>query len=143
MIIDDINSQILEDYKSGNEAHRVILQTIKASLQNKQKELGEKYSIDDEHKILKNELKQRKEALDQFKNAGRDDLVEKNQNEIDIIERMVPQDLPGEEIEKIVKEKLSSLEDRSFGSVMKAAMVEINGRADGRVVSEIVKKNLP
>lgn len=142
MIIDSINQQIIEDYKSGNSDHRVLLQTLKASLLNRQKELKDGYSEDEEIKVLKNELKQRQEALEQFKSASRDDLVGKNQAEIDVISGMLPALMSEKDIEKVVEEKISSSSDKSFGNVMKEVMGELKGRADGKIVSELVRKHL-
>lgn len=142
MIIDKINSQIVEDYKSGNSDRRVLLQTLKAALLNRQKELKDGYTEEEEIRVLKNELKQRQEALEQFKSASRDDLVKINQAEIDIISQMLPEQMSEEEIEKIVKEKIASLQDKSFGNAMKETMLELKGRADGKIVAELVKKNL-
>jgi len=142
MTIDKINSQIVEDYKSGNSDRRVLLQTLKAALLNRQKELKDGYTEEEEIRVLKNELKQRQEALEQFKSASRDDLVKINQAEIDIISQMLPEQMSEEEIEKIVKEKIASLQDKSFGNAMKETMLELKGRADGKIVAELVKKNL-
>ncbi len=142
MIIDKINSQIIDDYKSGNSDRRVLLQTLKASLLNRQKELKDGYTKEEEVKVLKNELKQRQEALEQFESAARDDLARKNQAEIDVISQMLPELMSEEEIDKVVREKVASLQDKSFGNAMKETMQELKGRADGKIVSELVKKYL-
>ena len=142
MIIDEISQKIIQDYKSGNQERRVFLQTIKAALLNKQKDLQGDYTEEEEMKVLKNELKQRQEALEQFKNAGRDDLASVNEREIKMIKEMLPEDMPQAEIDKIVKEKIDSLEDKSFGNAMREVMIELKGRADGKVVSEAVRKCL-
>jgi len=142
MIIDKINEQIIADYKSGNNQRRVLYQTLKASLLNKQKDLKEKYNEDEEVKILKNELKQRQEALQQFTKANRNDLAKTNQEEIALIQELLPEQMSDDDVERIVKEKIQELDDRSFGNVMKAVMQDLKGNADGRLVSELVKKNL-
>ena len=142
MIIDKINEQIIADYKSGNNQRRVLYQTLKASLLNKQKDLKEKYNEDEEVKILKNELKQRQEALQQFTKANRNDLAKTNQEEIALIQELLPEQMSDGDVERIVKEKIQELDDRSFGNVMKAVMQDLKGKADGGLVSELVKKNL-
>ncbi|MCX6809466.1 MAG: GatB/YqeY domain-containing protein [Candidatus Berkelbacteria bacterium] len=138
--LDWINQEIIKDYKSGNAERRVFLQTIKAALINKTKESGSQISEEDEIKVLKSEMKQRQEAVEQYKQANRQDLVDKVQKEVDILKGILPQDLSDEEIEKTVKEKIDSSEDKSFGSIMKESMAELKGRADGSRVSQIVKK---
>lgn len=142
MILDDINKKILEDYKSGNNERRVLLQTLKSSLLNRQKDLKDNYNEQEEIKVLSNELKQRKEALEQFKSASRDDLVKKNQFEIEIIEQMLPEQMNEAQIEEVVKRIAASSEDKSFGSIMKQAMQELQGKADGKTVSALVNKHI-
>lgn len=142
MIIDDLNTKIIADYKSGNTQRRVLYQTLKSSLLNKQKQLQDKYSKDDEIGVLKNELKQRQEALEQFRSANRADLIKTNEQEIVLIKEMLPEDMPIEEIEKTVLHMVETLDDKSFGNVMKQTMQELKGKADGKTVSELVKKHL-
>jgi len=97
LIIDQLNQQILEEYKSGNSEKRVILQTIKAALQKKQIDTGDKYDSATEITVLKGELKQRQEAREQFASAGRNDLVKKADIEIDTLKQMAD-DLSNQEI---------------------------------------------
>jgi hypothetical protein len=85
----------------------------------------------------------RQEALEQFQSAGRDDLAKKNEVEIGMLKEMLPEDMPEAEVEKIVKDKIDSLDDKSFGNIMREVMAELKGRADGKTVSELVRKNLP
>jgi len=142
MIIDKLNEQIIADYKSGNAERRVLYQTLKAALFNRQKELKDQYGEEEEIRILKNELKQRQEALEQFKSASRVDLVEKNQKEIDLISELLPEQMSSSDVEKVVENKINEAEDKSFGNVMKAVMQELKGKADGKIVSDLVKKHL-
>jgi len=142
MIIDEINKKIIDDYKSGNADRRILLQTLKASLINRQKDLKDAYSEQEEIKVLKNELKQRQEALEQFKSASRKDLVEKNQKEIDLISEMLPEQMSEVEIEKIITVKISTAQDKSFGTIMKEVMQDLKGKADGKIVSDLVRKHL-
>ncbi len=141
-ILEQINEQIIKEYKGGDADKRVLLQTVKAALLNKAKDKGEKFGDDDEIQVLKTELKQRQEALEQFKSGGREDLVQKTAKEIEIIKTYLPEQLGEAEIEKVVQDKLTSLSDKSFGSVMGAAMAELKGKADGAKVAEIVRKSI-
>ncbi|MDH4358923.1 MAG: GatB/YqeY domain-containing protein [Candidatus Berkelbacteria bacterium] len=141
MILDQINEQIIKEYKGGDAEKRVLLQTIKAALLNKSKEKGDSYNNQDEVQVLKSELKQREEALEQFKAGGREDLVSKTTKEIEIIKNYLPEELSETQIEEVVKSKLNDLDDKSFGSVMKAVMAELKGRADGAKVAQIVRKS--
>jgi uncharacterized protein YqeY len=142
MIIDQISERIVGDYKSGNQERRVFLQTIKAALLNRQKDLKEKYTEEEETKVLKSELKARQEALEQFRSANREDLAKNNESEIAMLKKMLPEEMPKKEIEKVVKDKINSTDDKSFGNVMREVMIELKGRADGKIVSELVRLNL-
>lgn len=135
-----LDEEIIKEYKAGNAERRVFLQTIKAALLNRAKETGGEISDEDEVKVLKSELKQRQEAIEQYKAGNRQDLVDKVQKEVDILKELLPAGLGEAEIEKIVRAKIETLEDKSFGSVMKAVMAELNGRADGGTVAQVVKK---
>lgn len=135
-----LDEEIIKEYKAGNKIRRVFLQTIKAALLNRAKEVGGEISDEDEIKVLKSELKQRQEALEQYKAGNRQDLVDSIQKEIDILKELLPAEMSEAEIEKIVREKIKTLEDKSFGSVMKTVMAELRERADGKTVAQIVKK---
>ena len=139
-ILEELNGRIITEYKGGDPEKRVFLQTLKASLLNKQKEGHGELTPEDEMKVLKTELKNRQEALEQFKSGGREDLVAKNAKEIDELKKMLPAEMPEEELEKIVSEAITESEDKSFGAVMKLAMQKVAGRADGGKVAQIVKK---
>jgi len=139
-ILDKLNQEIINQYKSGNQERRVCLQTIKAALINKQKELGDSYDEDAEVKVLKSELKQREEASKQYEQGQRQDLVNKMAFEIKELKSMLPEEMPDEDIQKIVSEIVEDNPDYNFGQIMKDAMAKIAGAADGKRVSEIVSQ---
>ena len=139
--IDWLTEEVIKEYKAGNSERRVLLQTLKAALLQKSKEKGE-LTEEDEIAVLKNELKQRMQARTEYDAGGRTDLVEKIDTEIAEIKTMVPQGMSEEEVEKIVTEIVASSEDKSFGAIMKSSMAAVAGKADGGVVSQIVKKIL-
>jgi uncharacterized protein YqeY len=137
--IDELTQEIISEYKAGNSERRVFLQTIKAALLTKQKEKGE-ITSEDEISVLKAELKQRQQAKAEYDNAGREDLSQKMDFEIAELQKMLPPQMGEEEIEKVVREVAESIEDKSFGSIMKESMIRLKGQADGSVVSQIVRK---
>ena len=95
-------------------------------------------------KVLKKAVKQRKEAAEQFKAGGREDLAEKEEKEAEIIKEFLPEEMPKEEIEKIIDECINEHgKDKSvFGALMSCAMKKVAGRADGSVVREILESKL-
>ena len=100
---------------------------------------------DDVMSVIKKMVKQRKESIDQYQAANRQDLVDKEAAELKIIETYLPAQMSKEQIEKIVAEviaetKASSIKD--MGSVMKAVIAKTAGAADNKLVSEAIKSKL-
>jgi uncharacterized protein YqeY len=93
-------------------------------------------------KVLRSEIKKRKESIESFERGGRQDLVEKEQNEVKVIEQYLPAETSDEELFNKVKAVADASQDKSFGVVMKAAIVAINGTADGKRISNAVKRVL-
>ena len=100
--------------------------------------------INDEEivKVLRSELKKRKESIESFEKGNRQDLIDKEKREIAVIEQYLPAEMSDEELLAKVKEAADKSEDKSFGAVMKAAIAAVNGQADGKRISEAVKKTI-
>jgi uncharacterized protein YqeY len=95
--------------------------------------------------VVKKQIKQRQDSIDQFKQGGRADLVEKEEKELAILKGYLPAEMSADEIKSIIKETIkatgaSSIKD--MGRVMKEAGVKLAGRADNKQVSELVKAEL-
>ncbi|MFR1707941.1 MAG: GatB/YqeY domain-containing protein [Clostridium sp.] len=104
-------------------------------------------AVDDDKviEILAKEVKQRRDSLVEFQNGNRQDLVEQTKSEIEILLQYLPQQLTEEEIRKIVMEsaeKLGTSSIKDMGKLMADVRPKVNGRADGKVVSQIVKEYL-
>lgn len=112
-----------------------------------QSEKSDGISLDDEQVIavLSKEVKQRKESIVEFEKGNRPDLVEQTKKEIDILFEYLPQQLSEDEIQEIVREAVITVGANSIkdmGKVMAAVQPKVKGRADGKVVSRIVKEQL-
>lgn len=122
-----------------------VVRMLKASLQNEQIKLGEELNADQELTILAREMKQRRDSVAEFKKADRQDLVDKTQAEIEIVEKYMPKQLSEDEIKTIVSAaiaKVGASSMKNFGQVMGAVMPETKGKADGNEVNRIVKELL-
>lgn|SRR5699024_974076 len=123
-----------------------VIRMVKASLQNESIKLSKsELSEDEEITILSRELKQRKDSLQEFNSAGRSDLVEKTNNEINILEKYMPEQYSEEELEVIVQKTIQEIGATSIqdmGKVMGALMPKVKGKADGSHVNQLVKKLL-
>jgi uncharacterized protein YqeY len=112
-----------------------------------EQELVEKSQLSDQEiiEVLATEVKKRKDSITEFEKGGRKDLAVKEKAEIEILQKYLPEQMSGEEVEKIVKEaveKTGAKEIRDMGKVMSQIMPRVKGRADGTMVSSIVKKML-
>ncbi|HJZ19122.1 MAG TPA: GatB/YqeY domain-containing protein [Candidatus Nanoarchaeia archaeon] len=106
---------------------------------------GYNASEEDVLTVIGNQAKQRRDSIEQFKNAGRQELVNKETKELEILQVFLPEQLSEEEVTKLVKEAISQTNANSIadmGKVMGALMPKIKGKADGNLVSLVVKKEL-
>lgn len=122
-----------------------VIRMVKAALQNEAIKLGHDLSDEEELTVLNRELKQRKDSLLEFENAGRSDLADKLKAEIEILMIYMPEQLTEEEVEEIVKQTISETNASSkaeMGKVMGAIMPKVKGKADGTLVNRLVLKHL-
>jgi uncharacterized protein len=145
-----LSKQIVADLttamKAQDAARTSTLRMVKASMMNRQIEKGSELDDDEVQKLLRSLVKQRRDSIEQYEKAGRQELVDKEQAEIDVIETYLPTAASQEEIEQAVAAVIaetgaSSIKD--MGKVMKAAQAALAGKnADGRIISEVVKARL-
>ena len=122
------------------------LRLVKASIMNREIEKGSELTDEELTKAMQSLVKQRHDSIEQYEKAGRQELADKEQAEIEVIEAYLPRAATREEIEQAVNEAINETgasSMREMGAVMKAAQARLAGRsADGRTVSEIVKAKL-
>jgi uncharacterized protein YqeY len=122
---------------------RLLLAAIKnlEIAKGKDKELKESDLIG----VLSAEAKKRKEAIEEYEKGKREDLVEKETKELEIIKEYLPEELSPEELEKIIEETIEEVGARDLkdmGKVMGAIMGKVKGRADGKVINQTVREKL-
>ena len=110
-------------------------------------ELEEESQLNDEEviEVISSEVKKRKESILEFEKGKREDLVEKEKKELDILQKYLPEQLSEEELQKLAKEaidKTGAKEIKDMGKVMQEVMPKVKGKADGTLVSKIVKELL-
>lgn len=144
-----LNQKIVEDLKKAMMAKDTIrvscLRMIKTDVKNRQVEKGRELQDEEIAAIISSSVRKCKEAIEEFNNGGREDLVRKEEQELAILYEYLPRQMSPEEIEKRLKEVISELDANSpkdLGKVMKEAMAGMAGRAQGKEVSEIAKKLL-
>lgn len=151
MIVVSIKEQLMADMKvamKAREEGKLALNVIRmARAHIKQAEIdGGHVDFDDDQvlAILRKEVKQRKETLDEIRNSGRDDLVAETEAEITVLKKYLPPEMSEEAIRKVVTDVIAELEpgQKTMGSVMKAVMAKLKGQADGKAINRIVREVL-
>jgi len=145
-----LSKQIVTDLtaamKAQDAARTSTLRMVKAAMMNRQIEKGAELDDDDMQKLLRSLVKQRRDSIEQYEKAGRQELVDKESAEIAVIETYLPQAASQEEIERAVTAAIAetgATSIKDMGKVMKAAQAGLAGKnADGRLVSEVVKAKL-
>ena len=132
-----------EDFKTALKAREEVristIRMARTALKNKEIDLRHPLEENEVHAVLKTMIKQYQDALLDFQGAGRQDLIERQEQEIDILSAYLPPSLPREELERIVAEAVRSSGVSEVGRAMGAAMKAVAGRADGSEVRAIVE----
>ena len=142
LLKDQIRNDIKDAMKARDNERRDALRLLSSAM--KQIEVDERIELDDDAviKIIQKQVKQRNDAASQYKDAGRDDLYDKEVAEIKIYEQYLPAQLDDAELETAVKNIISKVGAESMkdmGKVMGAASKELAGKADGKRISSCVK----
>ncbi len=143
---EQITADMTAAMKAKDAARTSTLRMLKAAIVNRQIEKGGEMDEEELSKLLRSQLKQRRDSIEQYQKCGRQDLVDKETAEIAVIEAYLPQAASAEEIDQAVAAAIAETGASSMkemGAVMKAAMTHLVGKnPDGRAVSETVKKKL-
>jgi uncharacterized protein YqeY len=131
--------------KSSDKLRLSTIRMIRTAVKNKEIEQRKKLDDDAIFKVIQGMMRKAEESIEQFKLGGRMDLVEKEKKEIETLKSFLPQPLGQEEILRIIDQSIeetqaSSLKD--LGKVMKSVMPKLEGKADGKVINQLVKEKL-
>lgn len=142
-----IKADIITAMKAGNKFETNTLRGLNAQIKDERIKLRPKREItaEDVTAVLLTAAKRRKEALALYRQGGREDLVEKEQKELEIIQRYLPKQLSEEEVIKTIDEIISEVQATSIsdlGKVMGKAMGRLKGKTDGGLVQKLVRDRL-
>ena len=141
MLEEKINNNLKEAMKSKDSIRVSCLRMIIADIKNASIAKQEELKDEDIIGILQKQAKQHKESIEGFKKGDRQDLVDKESKELEIIQSYLPEELKPEEIASIVKEAIKETgakDEKDMGKVMGAVMPKVKGRADGKLVQKEV-----
>jgi len=134
--------------KAAKEKNSLALSALRmalAAIKNKEIEARGEIGEDSVLKVLSTLVKQRRESIDLYLRGGRGDLAEKEAAEIAVLEKYLPEALPDAEVESLARKAIAAAGAKSpadMGRVMKELMPKVAGRADGKIVNEIVRRLL-
>ena len=138
-----LRTQITDQIKTAMKARdtvtldalRYILSTIKNV------EIDAKHELNDEEvlNVIQKEVKNRREAMTQFQQGGRTDIVDAEQKKLDVLLKFLPKQLSQQEVEEKVRAIITALPSKDMPSAMKAVMAELKGKADGKMIADAVK----
>lgn len=145
-LLEQVNKAIADAMKARDQGRLLPLRMLKTALTNREIERGQPLSPPEELQVLGSLVKQRRESIEQFTRGGRQDLADKEAAEISVLQQYLPPALGEEELTRIVREVLAetgATSAKDLGRVMKAVMARVPaGAADGKVVNEIVRREL-
>ncbi len=144
-LIEQIDTDIKNAMREGNEEIKNTLRYLKSSIKNYQISKGADLSDTDIIQVVQKEVKQRKDAADQYKNAARQDLAQKEEAEIQILKKYLPEQISDEQLKTIVTKAIDQTgakELKDIGKVMSQVLPQVQGKADGGRVSSIVREIL-
>lgn len=144
-----LTDTLMEDMKSAmknkDKEALTTIRSIKSALMNYKIKVNHDLTPEDELTVLSSAMKQRKESLEEFEKAAREDLATQTRNEMKILEKYMPKQMTPEELEATVDEVITetgATSKKDFGKVMQALMPKIKGKADGSQASAVVGKKL-
>lgn len=145
-LTDQITQDIAVAMKARDAARLSALRMVKAALMNSAVSRGRDLEDGEAQQVLASLIKQRRDSIEQFKAAGRTDLVEKESAEIQVLEQYAPPAVEPDELDRIVGAAIAETgasSPKDLGRVMKATMAALAGKTiDGKAVSDLVRKKL-
>lgn len=144
-IFERINSDLVSAMKARDKDLTVTLRGLKSAIKYREIDKGSDLTDDDVIAVVSSTAKKHRDSIEQFDKAGRDDLVQEEKAQLEVALGYLPKQLEAEEIEKEVDEIIADVGasgPSDIGKVMKGIMPKLRGRADGKLVKEIVSRRL-
>lgn len=144
-LLERIGVEIKKAIKDRNDDLLRTLRMLKSDIMYEKTKGTEDLSDDKILEIIIRASKKRKEAIEEYKKAGRDDLAERELNELRIIEKYLPKQLTDEEIQESIEKKIDEIGEitqKDFGKIMGMLMKDLKGKADGAIVKRLLNEKL-
>lgn len=144
-VIKQIDQDLIKALKAGEKDKLTVLRGLKSDLKYKLIDKGDDLTEEEALAVLNSAAKKRKDSIEQFHKGGREDLVEQEKFGLTIIESYLPEQIPEEELIKLVKEAIEATgadSPQKIGLIMKHVLPKVQGRADGKIINQLAVKLL-
>lgn len=141
-MIDKIKNDLKDAMKAGDALRVSVLRMLISEMNYKKIDLQKDLSEEDAVGVVQKEVKKRREAIDAYKAGGRMDQAESEKQELEILQTYLPEQMGQKEIEIEIEKILKTIQERDFGQVMRVVSPLFRGKADGKMVAEVVRKLL-
>ena len=141
----EISSALKDAMRAKDEAKLSSLRLVLTAIKKREKEVRRSLEDQEVISVISTQIKQRRESIDQFRKAGREDLAKAEESELQVLQAYMPEQVSEEEMSQTLDQviaEVGAVSMKDMGKVMKAAMAKLAGRADGRAISEMVKAKL-
>jgi uncharacterized protein YqeY len=145
-LTEKIRADLTAAMKAQEKERLSVVRMLQSAIKNEQINIGHELSDEEAQSVIRKAVKQRQDSIEQYTNAGRTELADKERAEMELLKTYLPPELSDEELESGLREIVASTGAQSkkdLGKVMKEATARYKGRADGRKIQEIVGRLLP
>lgn len=145
-LTEKIRSDMTEAMKAQQKERLSTIRMLQSSLKNEQINVGHELSDEEAMSVIRKAVKQRQDSIEQYTNAGRTELAEKERSEMELLRTYLPPELSDADLESGIREIIAATgaaSKKDMGKVMKEATARFKGRADGKKVQEMVQRLLP
>ena len=142
---EEISAALKDAMRARDEAKLSSLRLVLTSIKNREKEVRRSLEDQEVVTVISTQIKQRREAIEQYRKAGREDLAQAEENELQVLQAYMPQQLTESELEMALEEivaEVGAVSMKDMGKVMKIAVAKLVGRADGGVINAMVRTKL-
>ena len=145
-LTEQVRADLTAAMKAQDKERLYVVRMLQSALKNEQIHLGHELSDEEAMSVIRKSVKQRQDSIEQYTNANRTELADKERAEMELLKAYLPPELSEEELESGLREIIASTGAQSkkdMGKVMKEATARFKGRADGRKIQEVVSRLLP
>lgn len=145
MLKEKLQQEMKDALKSGDSQKRTLLGMVMSAVKNKEIDKKGELADEDVIAVISSEIKKRKDAIEQYEKGGRPELAEQEKKEADMLMAYMPEQMSEDEVMAEVKKAISETgakDIKEMGKVIGAVMARVKGKADGQVVSRLVKEEL-